>query len=291
MKKVLILSLALILLLGMANYGTFAYFSDTETSTGNTFTAWVEEVVCTCEKFNVSDKPDAKIYKYDDTGAFAGSFDLHADNGFPRGVAAAGDYVYVLDQADKQVYRYSCCGGTPVVSKKLLKQTPPTASIGNPDGLAIDGNDMWVVVWGPNFIIYHYSLTAAFPDGGDLPADLEIAPHADNDDPTGLAIDATLGYLYVLDSVDKQIYRYPHPSGPHAGDPVVASKVLKEQGGGDLDSPAGAMVDGTSLWVVDSGTNKMYEYDITDLFDGIGSTVDAIDEFDLDINNSDASGV
>ena len=43
MKKVLILSLALILLLGMASYGTFGLFSDTETSTSNTFTAWVEE--------------------------------------------------------------------------------------------------------------------------------------------------------------------------------------------------------------------------------------------------------
>ena len=42
MKKVLILSLALVLLLGIAAHGTFGYFSDTETSTGNTFTAWVE---------------------------------------------------------------------------------------------------------------------------------------------------------------------------------------------------------------------------------------------------------
>ena len=55
MKKVLILALALILLLGIAARGTFGLFSDTETSTGNTFTAWVEEVVCV--KFNVSDKP------------------------------------------------------------------------------------------------------------------------------------------------------------------------------------------------------------------------------------------
>jgi len=42
MKKVLILSLALILLLGMAVHGTSSFFSDTETVAGNTFTAWVE---------------------------------------------------------------------------------------------------------------------------------------------------------------------------------------------------------------------------------------------------------
>jgi len=41
-KKVLILALALVLLVGIVAHGTFGYFSDTETSEGNTFTAWVE---------------------------------------------------------------------------------------------------------------------------------------------------------------------------------------------------------------------------------------------------------
>ena len=38
-KKLLLLTLALLLVAGMAGTGTFAYFQDTETSTGNTFTA------------------------------------------------------------------------------------------------------------------------------------------------------------------------------------------------------------------------------------------------------------
>ncbi|GAI20968.1 unnamed protein product, partial [marine sediment metagenome] len=42
MRKILVLSLALILLLGIMSGGTSSYFSDTETSAGNTFTAWVE---------------------------------------------------------------------------------------------------------------------------------------------------------------------------------------------------------------------------------------------------------
>ncbi|MBA7601485.1 hypothetical protein ES703_08560 [subsurface metagenome] len=41
MRKVLVLSLALILLLGIMSGGTSSYFSDTETSAGNTFTAWI----------------------------------------------------------------------------------------------------------------------------------------------------------------------------------------------------------------------------------------------------------
>jgi len=80
-KKVLILALALVLLLGMVAHGTFGLFSDTETSAGNTFTAWVEEVVCA--KFNVADKGNSKIYKYDDSGAFVASFDLSGDSKSP----------------------------------------------------------------------------------------------------------------------------------------------------------------------------------------------------------------
>ena len=41
MKKVLVLLLALILLLGIMSHGTSGYFSDTDTSAGNTFTAWI----------------------------------------------------------------------------------------------------------------------------------------------------------------------------------------------------------------------------------------------------------
>ena len=40
MRKILVLSLALILFLGIMSHGTSAYFSDTETSAGNVFTAW-----------------------------------------------------------------------------------------------------------------------------------------------------------------------------------------------------------------------------------------------------------
>ena len=39
MKKIIGLSIVAVLIIGMVGAGTWAYFSDTETSTGNTFTA------------------------------------------------------------------------------------------------------------------------------------------------------------------------------------------------------------------------------------------------------------
>lgn len=287
MKKVLILALVLVLLLGIAARGTFGLFSDTETSSGNTFTAWVE----VCAKFNVSDKSDAKIYKYDDTGTFVGSFDLSGGNEFPLGVAAVGDYVYVIDHAHKQVYKYTCSGILVEVSKKLLK-ADGNSSVGNIDGLAIDiiAGEMWVLS-GNKKNIYYYPLSAAFPDGGDLNAAREIELDTANTGAAGLAIDSS--YLYVLDystSTPKEtrFYRYDRITGVcGVGD---VSKVLMEHDGVNvLQSPAGAMFDGISLWVVDSGTNKMYQYNIADLF-GSG-TINAASEFALDSANDDASGV
>ena len=276
MKKVLILALALVLLLGIAAHGTFGLFSDTETSTGNTFTAWVAGP----PKFFVADDGDDKIYKYDAYGNLVGRFDLSSLNTSPSGVAVDGDYVYVLDQADKQVYWYDSSGALQGVSKTLKKSGG--SGLGNPGGLAIYDNEMWVVDYGPNKI-FGYVLSNVFPGPGTLNAAQEIALDKDNKLATGLAIDST--YLYVLDSANHQFYRYLKSDGS-----VTVSKVLKDMGGGALGNPAGTVLDDASLWVVDSGTDKMYEYDIVSLFSASG-TLNAKFEFALDSNNSDASGV
>ncbi len=47
MKKIIGLAIAALLVLGIAGVGTFAFFSDTETSTGNTFTAGTLNLVAT----------------------------------------------------------------------------------------------------------------------------------------------------------------------------------------------------------------------------------------------------
>ncbi len=59
MKKVLLLSLALILLLGITSHGTSSYFSDRETSAGNTFTAWVE--ICPYDSMIIVSDTDTMV--------------------------------------------------------------------------------------------------------------------------------------------------------------------------------------------------------------------------------------
>jgi len=293
MRKILVLSLAIIILLGITSNGTFSYFSSPKNSTGNIFTAWVEEG-CTCSMFNVSNNkgnPD-NIFKYDASGALVGSpFDLSATNTSSQGVASTDDYIYVLDLADKQVYRYSCCGIPQGVSRGL-KPKVGTKSIANPIGLAIDGNEMWVVSANDK-MIYLYSLSAAFDGTGvPLPAAREIPLVDANTGAAGLAIDST--YLYVVDydnpSKETRFYQYNRITGACGiGD---ISKVLLDGGGIALQSPAGAMFYGTSLWVVDSGTNKVYRYDnVASLFTDVSNPANANWEFPLHADNGDASGM
>ena len=290
MKRILILSLAVILILGMASTGTFGLFSDTETSVGNTFTAWVEEG-CACYGFNVSDitQSNRRIFTYDvsdSSASFISFFDLDDTNSDPSGVASVGDYIYVSDWSGKKVYKYDCCGNLLGVSKDLKRSG---SSIANPSGLAIDGDDMWVVAYGQGIIIYHYSLSAAFSAGDEIDADLQIPYHEDNTSPSGLAINSADGYLYVPDIGENRFYRYDYlnydPNNPPDSLATV-SKILVDTSSIPLYRPAGAMFDGTHLWIVDNrlanNVNRAYKYDIDTLFPGSDTeTENALWEFDL----------
>jgi hypothetical protein len=59
MRKVLVLSLAIVLLLGIMSSGTFSYFSIPKNSTDNTFTAWVE--LCPPDSLIVVSDTDTKV--------------------------------------------------------------------------------------------------------------------------------------------------------------------------------------------------------------------------------------
>ncbi|GAI80561.1 unnamed protein product, partial [marine sediment metagenome] len=123
------------------------------------------------------------------------------------------------------------------------------SSVGNIDGLAIYGTEMWVLS-GNDKNIYRYPLGTVFPGPGDINAAQEVTLDDANKGAAGLAIDSS--YLYVADystsAKETRFYRYLYP----AGTPVAISKVLLDGGGSALQSPAGAMFDGTSCgsWIV-----------------------------------------
>lgn len=86
MKKTLFTMMALVLVIGLAGAGTFAYFSDTETSTDNTFTAGTLDLTVNgkngenVQLFDVSNlKPTSQprgSYRINNIGSIAGFLDI-----------------------------------------------------------------------------------------------------------------------------------------------------------------------------------------------------------------------
>lgn len=262
MKRILILFIALIVLLGITSKGTVGSFEDTETAENNQLILqWTQP--CPHGKFNVvNDGSNTdSIFMYDENGILLAdlTFILDSENRKPSGAASTNDYFYVLDQADKRVYRYTYCSDLVDVSGRLMR-SDGTSSIGNPSGLAVDGDIMWVVVQGPDVpTLYRYSLITAFSSVGDIACEVELPRLPGNSNSTGLAIDNN--YIYTLDETLKVIFGYPRNTGL----PIV-SYILKGMDGSNLVSPSGLMCDGNSLWVVDNGTDKVYQYPIDQLF-------------------------
>jgi len=199
-----------------------------------------------------------------------------------------GGDIYVIDHPDHKAYKYDCCGNLLDVSKVL--RSVSGSGIGNPDGIAIYDTQMWVVS-GNDKNIYRYSLDDAFPDdGSNLPAVFEIG--LDDKTARGLTINGTYIYIvaYSTSAKETTFYRYMHDGVKPT--PYISS-VLKDMDGNALEDPAGATVDPTDaayIWFVDRGTNKMYKYEIAYLFTGSAS-VNAIGDFDLHPDNTDATGV
>jgi len=74
------------------------------------------------------------------------------------------------------------------------------------------------------------------------------------------------GKVYVLDSSDKQIYRYSS-----TGTLEATSKVMKQSDGTNLSGPAALAIDGNEVWVSDSSKMKIYRYSLASLFAGAGN--------------------
>ena len=284
---ILYLFIAAMLLPGLVAQGTSAIFSDTEQSVSNSLTAgtWVEEVA----KFLVADDGNNidYVYMYDSSGAYADRFELVPENNRPQGVASVGAEVYVLDHVPDRVYHYSISEGgygqLLGVSRELREANG--GNLLNPSGMAIYGDDMWIVEQGGGGSIFRYSVSEAFVYSDEpLNGVQEIPLASGNTNAEGLAIDAS--YLYVADTANDKFYRYERSGGGVA----TASRLLLQVNGKGVKKPAGALYDGTSLWTVDQQLQQVLEYDVNDLFSGDGS-LNATSQFNLHSENTKADGL
>ncbi|MBX7244979.1 MAG: hypothetical protein K1X53_05745, partial [Candidatus Sumerlaeaceae bacterium] len=239
--------------------------------------------VVTIEKFFVVDTADTTVYKYDESLNATANWATSAANGNPTGIAADDSYVYVLDAADKIVYRYAYSGGTATASR-VLRDNSGNALGATLNSIAVDGDDLWVADDSNNQLL-RYSIATAFGGGGNYSALTRYAFGFGNGQSQGMALDST--YLYVLDAQDVVIYRYSRASG---GTPT-ASRVFRTTGGGAIAGATGLAMEGDNVYVTqDAGTDVVYQYSLTSLYTGTGN-LSAVSQTNLPAVNGNSAGI
>ncbi len=201
------------------------------------------DVVAT--KFFVVDNTADKTFQYAADGLFTTSNALGTGNANSRGVAANpdGSTLWVLDN-DKSIYVYN--------SAMTLLGSWTASDLKAPTGIAVAGSDIWICGGNPDRAYLYEG--AASRLSGSITATRSFVLGAGNTNPQDIATDGVTVWVVHSGSPDR-IFVYQASDGAALGnwtiDPANATPT-----GLTLD-PTGAS---NSLWTVDSGTDRVYEY-------------------------------
>ncbi len=230
-------------------------------------------------KFFVVDNADDLSYQYDAGGNGLGNFAL--SNTDPRDVAANADgsVLWVLDK-DKNVDVYTG-DGTP------LGQWKAYGLGAEPEGITLDGNDLWMGDRAGK--LYWYDNAATRTSGTDSPEKSFALSLGGN--LKGIVTDGT-NLWAVTEGTSDYVYRFKivrdwsgNPSGLNQSGAWQLPTANAKPTGITLD-PSGQS---DSLWIVDEATDTVYEYgDARSQTWGLG-TVTA--QFKLAAGNTAAQGI
>ncbi len=198
-------------------------------------------------KFYVVDTTD-KTYEYQASGAAVENYRLNTGNTAPRGAAstAAGTTVWVVD-ANKTVYLYDTSGNT--LGSWTAGGLASNAQI---EGIATNGTDVWLVDK-QAASVYTYLGAASVTTGSQI-AKSSFSLNSGNKNAKDIVTDGN--YLWVVDdSNNDKVFKYT-VAGTYVGSWTIATSGAGSPTGITLD-PANA----SAIWIVDSGTDRVYEYD------------------------------
>jgi hypothetical protein len=194
----------------------------------------------------VNDASQNHTYEYNNSGMAIESYTLNSGNTAPRGAAStiAGTKTWVVD-ANRKVYVYNNSGGL------LGSWTAGTlASNATVEGIATNGTDVWIVD-AKSDKVYKYTGAASRLSGSQNAAS-SFSLNSSNINPKDIVTDGTSLWV-VDDSTFDRVFKYT-VTGSLAGTLTIA-------GGG---SPTGITLDPanvSNLWIVDSATDRVYQYD------------------------------
>lgn len=194
----------------------------------------------------VNDGSPDRTYEYGDDGAAIDNYAVNGANSAPRGAAStiAGDKVWVVD-ANRKVYVYNTSGGL------LGSWTAGTlAASATPEGIATNGTDVWIVD-AKSDKVFKYTGAASRLSGSQNAAS-SFNLNSGNTGPKDIVTDGQ--HLWVVnDSTIDKVFKYTVAGS------LVGSWTISGGGG----SPTGITMDPgnvNDIWVVDSGTDTVYQY-------------------------------
>jgi VCBS repeat-containing protein len=205
-------------------------------------------------KFQVVDQPAKRIFRYGTGGQYTVDTPLAHFNSRPRGITSnlTATRTWVVD-ANHDVFIYDGLGNKIGSWKIQQQQQQPPQQQGSfqPEGIAVWGNDVWIVDAATNKV-YLFQNKADENDGTYSPTssfDLDAA----NRDPTGIDTDGTNFWVVNNRATAGEIFVYTM-SGT-----LVGSWTLDPENGdpqGITIRPGG----GSDLWVVDRHDARVYYY-------------------------------
>ena len=165
--------------------------------------------------------------------------------------------MWVADTSDEKLYAYVLTSGDTFGNHVSAKDITLPLENFFPRGIWSDGTTMWVSD-GLEDKLYAYVLTPGDTFGNRVSAkDIALAIDA----PMGIWSDGTT--MWVAESVDNKLYAYALASGDPLPPLDLALDTDDTDSALDNDDPRGIWSDGTTMWVLDSGDDKLYTYALT----------------------------
>jgi hypothetical protein len=211
----------------------------------------------------VDDGTTDRTFEYTETGGAIENYALTGTgNTASRGAAmtSAGDKVWVVDR-NRNVYVYNTSG---VLQSSWTAGT--LASTATVEGIATDGTNIWIVDAKSDRIFYYAG--AAVSASGTVAATGNWALGSGNTGPKDVVwgSDSTKNYLWIVnDASTDKVFRYVlNANGSIVTSTTGADAMISWNLNTANKAPTGITLDPTqtsgSLWVVDSGTDRIYEY-------------------------------
>ena len=188
-----------------------------------------------------------------------------AGNHSARGIWGNASYLWVVDDVDDKIYAYNFTSKTRNVGQDF--NTLATSGNNNPRDIWSDGTTMWVVDTGGtgDAKVYAYNLSNKARISSK---EFNTLVAAGNDSPTGIASNGQ--YMWIADNDDNKAYAYRMPSNSinsspggtaYAREPSQDINTL--QSAGNIN-PQGMHIQGTTLWIIDLTSIKVFAYTIGD---------------------------